>query len=508
MMFAHLLAAVVATSPGLPDPTLDVVKLRQEFEQAAERDPTQWDRCAELFTEMHRRFERADPLAPEVLLYAASCQEAGGRAGPALETYRQIYATYPDAPQGQLAFRGVARCELALLNFERAADARERYASRWPDEFTSLIFLSEAATLRSGLGQESRAKADLDRLEAAPAMQSRAGEIFWSRRELLPTSYASAKARRAHAEEYIKRFGTRDLRPYLLAIATIGELDWQASCKLKRPGPLGLCVELEHDTPSLCDRPVTRVVVHARDRKRADAAEAAFTRVVAAVQRMAPDELASDPRLRDVAGMAAVRLADRELEGLLDVHMPGDLAFHVDEWRRDSTASGDRARYDKQVAKKADSTRRFTQFYKDKTQLAATVERKYRAVIEQRLSLAGGLAAVARLGLVLLDFGDELMQGDVDLPPGPEARRAYCEALDERAEPILGRGFEALSLCLTRASMIGVFDESARFCEDELRRRAPLAFPPLRELFAAGQALDPEPEIIGLQAEPYGFGEQ
>ena len=57
--------------------------------------------------------------------------------------------------------------------------------------------------------------------------------------------------------------------------------------------------------------------------------------------------------------------------------------------------------------------------------------------------------------------------------------------------------------------MYGVFDDSARFCEAELQRRMPLAFPPLRELFAEMQALEPgELETIGVQVEPYGFGEQ
>jgi hypothetical protein len=517
---AHVLAAVLAAAAVQPASAAErdarhpeiLWQRAAEFREAGALDPSQYKACAEHFEAVARQLGPEHPRAGEAMYQAARCHEASGAVGPALLIDELLAEKHRDATLGRLALAAVGRERLALLQFARAADAFEGYADRYAADKHAPGLLVDAAELRSRLGMYEQAKRDLEQIDrlfsrSAPMI---AAEAFWARPELLPVSYANDKARRAHAEEFLKLYGdaggeTRKL----LAIARLGEIDWRASCKQKQPGPLGLCVELRRDQPTLCDAKVTRVIVYPRDRKLEGAAVAAFERVLAATRRMDPHDLFYEGELSDAASMAKVRLADRDLEAFLGVHMPEDLSFTVEEWRRDSSAAGDRARYEKQIRKRDDSTRRFQEFYSEKTKLAGALQKKYESVFNAQQSGAGMFAAAARASLMSLAYADEVMQSNVDLPPGPDPRQALCEQLEERLAPHISYAMTVLSGCLVRARRSGEFDESARFCEDELQRRMPLAFPPLRELFAEMQALDPgEPETIGVQVEPYGFGEQ
>lgn len=507
-LVALLAAAAVEPALAVEGDAKHPEVLRLRALEPAER--RQW--CKENFA---RALAPEHPQADEAMYESARCVEAMGKIGPALRIDEQLAEKHREGRLGRLALAAVGRERLALLKFARAAEAFEEYAARYAADKLAPGFLRDAAGLRSGLGMMDQAQRDLEEIERLYSRSAprTAAEAFWARRELLPASYATDKALRAHAESYLKIYGDAgDEVRKLLAIATLGEIDWRASCKIgkqKQPGPLGLCVELKFEQPTLCDATVTQVVVHPRDRKLAGAAVLAFERVIAAAERMDPYPLTAEPRLRDAVAMAKIRLVDRNFEAYLAVHMPEDLSFTVDEWRRDSPASGDRARYEKQVKKSEDSKRRFLEFNAQKTRLAIAVEKEYEAVFGARSSPAGMFAAAARVGLLELNYGDELMQADTDLPPGPEARAAFCEALEERIVPMSQHAITALSACVAKARVYGVFDDSARFCEAELQRRALLAFPPLRELFAEMQALEPgELETIGVQVEPYGFGEQ
>lgn len=507
-VLAALLAAAVEPAPAVGGDAKHPEVQRLLALEPAER--RQW--CKKHFT---RASGPEHPQADESMYESARCLEAMGAIGPALRIDEQLAEKHREARLGQLALAAIGRERLALLKFARAADAFEEYAGRYAADNLAPKFLRDAAGLRSELGMMDQAQRDLEQIEKLYSRSAprTAAEALWARRELLPASYATDKALRAHAESYLKIYGDAgDEVRRLLAIATLGEVDWRASCKIgkgKLPGPLGLCVELKFEQPTLCDATVTQVVVYPRDRKLADAAVLAFERVIAAVERMDSHPLTAEPRLRDAAAMAKIRLVDRNFEAYLAVHVPEDLEFNVDEWRRDSPASGDRARYAKQVTKRNESARRFGEFYSEKTRLGGAVEKEYEAVFGARSSPAGMFAAAARVGLLEFNYGDEVMQANADLPPGPEARAAFCAALEERIEPMTMHAITALSACVTKARVYGVFDDSARFCEAELQRRMPLAFPPLRELFAEMQALEPE-EIVpyGFQSVPYGFGEQ
>lgn len=475
------------------------------FREEAAIDPSQHAACAGHFEAVARELGAGHPRGAEALFAAARCHEAGGAVGPALQIDEALAEKHRDAVLGRSALAAVGRERLALLRFADAAAALETYVARYPNERVGYDGLHEAAALRSALGQYALARADLDRIDAMPmSSPGFVAQVFWSRRALLPADHATDKARRAHAEAYLRRFGA-DGGPVLrlLALATIGESEWRASCPLKQAGPLGLCVEIERDRPTQCEQKATQVAVRRRDRRLADRARSVFAEVVAAAKPL--DELAYHRELREAVAMAEVRLADRELEAYLEVHAPKDLAFHVDASLQRSDSPAERARYEAQRRQREDSTRRFAAFYGDKTRLAGALRRTYDAIVERRSAVAS-VAVAARVGVMTLAVADELLQSHVALPPGRELRAAFCGALVEQVGPIRAEASEALSLCVTRGRLYGEFAEAARFCEDELQRREPLAFPPLRELFAAGQALDlAAPESIGVQVEPYGF---
>lgn len=200
-------------------------------------------------------------------------------------------------------------------------------------------------------------------------------------------------------------------------------------------------------------------------------------------------------------------LLDRDLEAFLAVAVPTDLAFEVDEWRQSSASEDDRRLHAAQKQKADDSGKRFIAYYQEKTRLAQALVSRLEATAAARDSVQGTVAATARLALAKLHYADQVLQIETKVTAGPAAVEAYCGAMHGQADRIVDDGVKALSLCLARASVGGAFGGAARYCEAQLQRRAPLAFPPLQELFAAGQALDPEAETIPVQAQPYDFVE-
>ncbi len=465
--------------------------------------------CSAEFLEFHGQAEARDPKAVETLHRAARCAEAAGQPEVARRADALLVERYPDAAQARPILAAQARGHVTAARFQQGAEAMETFAARYPDDAQTVDLLLEASRLRRDLGDARRAAADLDRAEAilARAAAPRAAEVFWSRRDRLPAAYADDASRRAHAETYLKKYAAvGGPARRLLAAATLGDIAWRASCS-RSDGPLGLCVALERAAPGqtlgMCAAPdTTRVRVYGRDRKRVAVAEAHFREVVVGeAGALADPELAL--AVRAAARAARAALVDRDLEAYLDVHGPKDLAFKVEEWRKDSGDAADRKLYEAQKAQSERSARLFLAFYQDKTRRAQELFKQLDAVVAAREDLPGSIAAAARSALVNLDYADEIQLFEAEPGSKPEVVTAFCEELRARAEPVRDDGVKKLSACLTRATVAGRFDATARHCEEELQRRAPLAFPPLKELFAAGQSLDPEGEAIPVQVQPY-----
>lgn len=428
----------------------------------------------------------------DALHYAAVCAEVGGDVERSIALRRRALAEHPAAPATRLAEGALAKQLQGLARFAEAAEVMEGYAARWPAEREAVDMLWTAAALRHGLGQDDRARAALERVEVVVGRRDpwRAAEAYWARGALGPDTPA---ARRAHAEGYLKRHArTGPPQRRIVAQVIVGEGLWRDSCKPgKDAGPavelLGLCVTLKTGQPGGCGT-TTRWQVHARDARLVAKAQAYLRGVAAEVEGRGGALGLPDPWSPETAAAvlrARVMLADAELEASL---------------RRVPEA------VDLVDAKRTkDDERRFAGWLADKTREIERLSRRYGELAVKELS--GDVATLARSGVVALQYADALLGVEVRLPAVKDVRPLFCEALREQTARLEAEGLAALSACLVRASVRGRFDGAARFCEAELQRRLPISFPPLRELFGGGPALDPGPRAFAVQESSEGYDE-
>lgn len=471
---------------------LDAAKREaQAFEEAQgafrERDPARAASCLTQLLELLR--DPAYPRADHALSYAAGCAELAGQVGVSISLRRRLVDQFPASPLARLALGALARQHLDLARYAEAAELMELYATRHADDREALGFLQNAAFLRHGLGQDARALASLERAERlAVRAPARAAELFWARRTLLPDTDA---ARQDHAEAYLKRYASAGGRARrALALSTLGEITWRRSCgrspKDTDPeGPwLGLCVSVRPGKGEGTCGPATLWEVHPRDPRIADRARALLREVVdlgAAATSSSFEEW--PPEARDAVARAAVALLDDELEDYLRLLPDPDFLVGA-------------------TLEARASQKRFAGFIQTKYTRAGRLRDRYARLADQDRRSAVALAA--REAILALHVSDALQRVRVDLSDA-KLRAAFCTELRRQTDEIESAGAQALSACLTRASVRGDFHGPARFCEAELQRRSPLVFPPLRELFAAAQTLPLEPLAAQVQLSSEGW---
>lgn len=495
-------ATPASAPPGAADPSAAperdaaardaAAREAQAFEEAhgafREHDPVRAASCLTQLLELLR--DPAYPRADHALSYAAGCAELAGQVGLSISLRRRLLDQSPSSPLARPALAVLARQHLDLTRYAEAAELMELYASRYADDRRTLDFLQDAAVLRHGLGQDDRALALLERAERrATGVPSRAAELFWSRKTLLPDTDA---ARQAHAEAYLKRYAAAGGRARrALALFTLAEITWRRSCKRspRDPDPegpwLGLCVSVRPGKAEGMCGPTTFWEVHPRDPKIADRARAFFREVVALASARPASSLEEWPReAREAVVSASITLTDGELEDYLRL-LP-DRDFLVGDTPAAKT-----------------SQKRFAEFMQTKYAGARRLRDRYSQIAAQD----GRLLAVpltARDAILSLHLSDSLQAVRTDLP-NDKVRTEFCAVLRRETDEIESTGAQTLSSCLTRASVRGEFHGPARFCEAELQRRHPLVFPPLRELFAAAQVLPPEPLAAQVQLSSEGW---
>lgn len=474
--------------------------------------------CAVRLEGLLREDGEGHPRGPEVLARAARCREIAGEFEEAARMREALVERYPQAPVARAELGALAHRYRVTAQFERAAAAMERFAQRYPDDERAAEFVLDAAQLRAGLGQESAALSLLARGEAHAQGSDprRAAALFWARVELAPGTYADDQARRAHAEEYLQRYGAAGgLGRQILAEATIADVDWRRSCK-QRDTPLDLCLTFKPAVPPArkgkparrsCAGPEVRVaVVHPRDHKLAEAAQTRFETVLQlgeAWEREGEDDPQLRVQVREALDLAEIAVADRGLEAYLELRALTKLSLMVDARRRYTGDPRHEKSSAKQRHKSRDSPSRVYAFLQKKAAQERWLWSLYDEIVRREYSRRGLFAAAARLGVVLGAFADEWVTVEVPRALTSDTEiESYCSWLQSMAGTSVEDAKDVFADCLSRAARYPYSDAAVAFCADELERRYPREYPALHELFARGQSLPFEPEAVPVQLDP------
>jgi hypothetical protein len=239
--------------------------------------------------------------------------------------------------------------------------------------------------------------------------------------------------------------------------------------------------------PSHCGSPTQGIVtVHKRSKKKADAAQARFTKILKTVGKGVDIPAGDEKRANDFKnawGMAMVYKSDEKYEEYMKTDMPGDLDFNVEEWKKGSGLAKWEKEYKEQVQKADDSKKRFGEFYEKKIKLGSELKEEY-AQVKGTGSPYWVLAAAARTAMVNQNFADQLYRAEVpDSFKTQEQVWAYCDALADQAQPVQDEALAAFTYCIEKSTEYQFFNLFSRLCENEMQQRDADKYPATNEMF-------------------------
>lgn len=496
--------------------------------QGAAGDPEGFVRCGEQYVKVwndHEDHDKADIL----LFNAARCFEAAYLVGQAITLRGELLARYPASEKYQQTLKEVAENYQAIAYYEKAATHLEMYADKYKKDAYAGDALSNAYIFREGLGDEAKAKADLEKYEALYKKKNpqKAAKIFWSKNELLDSDGAKLE----HARQYIKTYGNRggaDRR--IVAEAVIGQILWRQSCdkdllydscltvkrkratagedKREKAKKLRRKTKKKNDIPKLCGSSTHGLItVHTRDKKRADQAQSHFKTVLKMSGKKADipkEEYARIDAYKNAIGMSMVYTADRGYEEYLRINIPTGLEFYVEDWKKDSGLPKWEREYKEQVKVKEASVKKFGEFFQSKTKLGEDLIKQY-ANVKSSKSPFWVLAAAARTAVLSQNFADQLYRAEVPKSIKTEDQYfVYCDALSDYATGPQKIAVGAFTYCLEKSTEFQYFNQFSRMCEEELQQRNPDQYPATNELFGTSIYTDSVLDVVGVQTDLTG----
>jgi hypothetical protein len=199
-----------------------------------------------------------------------------------------------------------------------------------------------------------------------------------------------------------------------------------------------------------------------------------------------------------------VYVADEKYERYLQIEMPEDLDYQVEDYLKDSGIPAWEKKYKEQLAKAEDSKKRVGKFFEDKMKLGKELQDEYSAVKETG-SPYWVLAAAARTASVLQNFADQLYRADVPQDFRSEEQVwAYCDALADQADPVQEQAMGAYTYCIERSTEFQFFNEFSRLCEEEMQQRNADKYPATNELFGVSIYTASRIERVGVLEDPMG----
>ncbi|WAS94702.1 tetratricopeptide repeat protein [Nannocystis punicea] len=512
------------------------------LEAGRKGDPDGYRKCAEQFIAIYNEYGDAHEKASTLIWNAAECYEAAFLLGQSVRFRKILLEKFPNSEHYQKTLSNLAGNYQAIAMYDKAAQHMELYAEKYIKDKQSPDYLRNAYLFRLGLGQDEQASADLSKYEGLYRKDNPelAAKIFWSKHDILKTEEEKLK----HAEEYLKIYGKNGgLDRRIVAEATIGQILWRQSCAegllydscitikrkkaqagdkaraaaeaLKKKVKKGTekkgaaASTKKQEIPEYCGSATSGIItVHSRNKKKADEAQKYFDSVL----KMAKNKINVPEEDRDrredfanAVAMSGVYKADRGYEEYLKIEMPGGLSFFVEEWKKDAGLPKWEKEYKEQVAKKADSTKRFLEFYEKKTKQGQALQAQYDGIVGAKQSPYWMLAAAARSAMVSQNYADQLYRAEVPKEFKTEDQAyAFCDELGDRAQPIQEDAVKKFSFCLERSTTFQFFNEFSRLCEEELQQREPDKYPATEEIFGISQYTASRPDRVDVQLDLEG----
>ncbi len=504
-----------------------------------------YKKCAETFLEIYNDYGDEHEKADTLIWNSTLCYDASYLLGQAVRWRKFLLEKFPDSKHYKDTLDYLGGNYQAIAMYGKAAERLEAYADKYKKDEDSAVKLQNAYLFRLGLGEEDQAETNLRKFESFYKAKNpqKAAKIFWSKHDLLKSDSEKID----HAKAYLKAYGKKggnDRR--IVAEAAIGQILWRQSCKkgllydscitiqrkkakpgeksrqrqkeLKRKARMAKKKKQDDDgsgkkgkekIEKFCGTATAGIItVHDRDSKIAKEAQKRFSTVKSLAKSkvdIPPDDLRRIEDFRNAVAMAQVYSADVDYEEYLTVEMPGDLNFHVEEYKKDSGLPKWEKEYKEQVKKRDDSVKRFSDFMEKKLKLGQKLITAYDGVVAQKQSPYWMLAAAARSAMVSQNFADQLYRAEVPKNFKTEEEYfAYCDALSDKAVPIEQAALEKFTYCLDRSTTFQFFNEFSRLCEAELQQRDPDKYPSTEELFGTSEYTAARPDRVEVQLDLEG----
>lgn len=498
--------------------------------------------CAESFLAIYNDYGKQHEKADTLIWNAATCYEAAYLLGQAVRLRKILLEEFPTSEHYQASLDYLGGNYQSIAMYERASEYFESYADKYPKDEKSPDKLQNAYLFRLGLGENEKAQENLRKFEDKFKKKDpqKAARIFWSKIDILK----SDEEKLAHAKSYLQTYGkTGGLDRQIVAEATIGQILWRQSCsekmsydscititrKVARAGEKSRerARDLKRKTaktaggqgkkvklPERCGSATSGVItVHPRNAKLAAEAQKHFDIALSLAKNevQVPNSADGKPdqrRLEDfrnAVAMAQVYKADKKYEEYLQIEMPSNLSFYVEEWKKDSGVPKWEKEYRNQLKTQEDSKKRFKNFYDQKTKIGRDLHDAYGQVVAGKQSPYWMLAAAARSAMVSQNYADQLYRAEVPSEfKTEEEYYAFCDALGDQAQPIQEDAQKKFSYCLDRSTNFQFFNEFSRLCEDELQQREPDKYPSTNELFGTSKYTSSHPDHVGVQIDIEG----
>jgi cellulose synthase operon protein C len=448
----------------------------------------------------------ANPNAPDVsqtLYNTAVCFEKAKLIGRAIQ-YRQKLQELPNAdkdPNAQRAQMLLGDNFTQVAMYEQAAKNYQAYAERFGGEKDAPLALQYAYAFRLGMGKDKEAMDTIDLYvkqygkkdpkEAAAAVYSVA-DIYAKNRD-----YDKMVK---HLLGYIKTWGAKGGVDLLIAAhVRVGEQLWRESCPLKSQSD-NSCLTLTRaralkgkaarkaQDKQCGAASKNKIVLTERKPGIARDAQQHFNTAIKlwrkgeAVNSIGgKDEGDKAYRAGEASrwvGAAMFYLGEKKYEDFLAIEFPEKLDFDP-----------------KKPAKVKDSVKRFKKYMEQKDKRGAAAIAAYNDVFvmardgakanDPRAQAAPwAIAGKARTGQIAQNSSDALWTAEIppDVRRYEDSRTAYCDAMQELADPLEKVAVDNFSFCLDVSNQLSWFNEWSQLCERELAQMKPQDFPTAGEV--------------------------
>jgi tetratricopeptide (TPR) repeat protein len=508
-------------------------KKMEELEAASERKAAEelqktahYKDCGERYAGIANKYQD-DPRWPELLYNAALCFEAAKLIGQAINIRNTLIKVKPKETLAQKAVYMIGANYHALAWYSRAADYYESFSKQFPGEKEAPEALQNAIVFRLGLGEYDKAIEDsnlfVKNYGTRPKLASRTASINFSLGSIYETRNET-DAMVKHYTKYLTKWGPHGgLDRQIQAHVKIGEVLWKDSCPGK--GEWGACIKVDRvkavrklaqkkrkkgkkkgsaEIRTQCG-PDTKmkVAVLTRAPGKAKEAQKHFALALTLFKKAAGKGVASDNKeeaerrqtdMNFAAAQARFFQAEAQFEEFLSVKFPANLDF--------SEAN---------KKKKEASTKEFTKYLDEKGKKLKLTQETYQDVIKMKTA-HWAIAASARIGQLFQNFADALFTAPIPKAPVPKSLTrkedqedfimtftdAYCDTLEDKANPLEEKAIEGLGTCLGKSTELSWYNEWSKLCEGELNQIKPAEYPLAAEIRAEPGYVSFKTDIAGI----------